>query len=86
MGIALPEYLQRRKVTKVILGGLAIDYCVGLTALDLKEKMDLDVIVAIDATKGITPNTTADMLDRFKDMGIKTASTKELLADIEGVN
>lgn len=86
MGIALPDYLQRRGVTEVILGGLAIDYCVGLTAIDFKEKIGLEVVVAVDATKGITPKTTADMLDRFKDLGIQTALTEELLTDIEGGN
>lgn len=75
------EYLRNRKVRTLFLGGLALEKCVGLSAIDFREKMeDLeDVVVVTDATKPITTETGLAMLDRFKQAGIRTATTKEIL-------
>lgn len=75
-GLSLPEWLVERKATTVILGGLALDYCVGKTALDLKEKMGLRVIVALDATRGIAEASINQMLEDFKVAGVETTNTK----------
>lgn len=78
-GLSLPEYLDRASVGGVVLGGLALDYCVGKTALDLKRELGLQVIVAIDATKAITKESAKKMLADFEQQGIETATTNEVL-------
>lgn len=72
-----------RGITQVALGGLALDYCVGKTALDLRTKLGLDVVVAIDATRGIADESVEVMLDQFRQFGIGTNATNELLAQLE---
>lgn len=79
-GENLPEWLHDRGVTEVLLGGLALDYCVGKTALDLRRKLGLDVIVAIDATRGISDTSVINMLKEFKTAGVRTTTTDEWLA------
>lgn len=80
-GVLLPEWLQQQHHEQIVLGGLALDYCVGKTALDLRTKLGLDVTVALDATRGITAESTAEMLEQLKKVGVATASTDELLQE-----
>lgn len=78
--VGLPEWLECRGVTSVVLGGLALDYCVGLTAIDLKQKMDLkEVTVVVDATRPVSEGTGQAMLDKFDKLGINIASTDEVI-------
>lgn len=83
-GLSLPDWLVARKAKAVVLGGLALDYCVGKTALDLRTKMDLDVTVALDATRGIADESVANMLDQFAAVGIKTADADDIIRGMEG--
>jgi nicotinamidase/pyrazinamidase len=48
---SLTEYLREQKVNKVVLAGLALDYCVRATALD-SANAGLKAVVLRDATKG----------------------------------
>jgi nicotinamidase/pyrazinamidase len=82
-GQSLGEFLTEKQVTAVVLGGLALDYCVGKTALDLRAKLDLDVIVAIDATGGIADESVHAMLDKFVKYGIRTMTVDQVLAWLE---
>ncbi len=82
-GEHLSDRLHELGITRVALGGLALDYCVGKTALDLRTKLDLDVVVAVDATRGITDESVEAMLDQFKQFGIRTTTSNELLAQLE---
>lgn len=76
----LPEWLESRDISKVILGGLALDFCVGKTALDLRQKLGLEVTVAIDATRGIAESSINETLGQFALNGIEVATTEEILA------
>lgn len=80
LGISLPEWLKRHKVTSVYLAGLALDYCVGKSAIDFKVEDGLDVTVVLDATRGIAENSVQSTLEEFKRVGVKTISSEELLA------
>ncbi len=82
-GERLGDKLMRLGIKQVALGGLALDYCVGKTALDLKTELGLDVVVAIDATRGIAEESTKNMLDQFSLNGIKTIQTKDLIDQLE---
>lgn len=82
LDVSLGDWLRERQITKVILGGLALDYCVGKTAIDLRTKMDLEVVVAIDATRGIAEGSTDEMLAKFRQLGIEVLSTSEIIATL----
>ncbi len=82
-GESLGDSLRKRGITQVVLGGLALDYCVGQTALDLRTKLGLDVVVAIDATRGIADESNTRMLEAFADNGITIATTDEILAQLD---
>ncbi len=81
-GIQLGKRLLELGVTEVTLGGLALDYCVGKTALDLR-RMDFDVVIAIDATSGIAEESVNSMLKQFNEHDIKITSTDEILVQME---
>ncbi len=68
--LTLPYFLEQRDVRKVIIGGLALDYCVGQTALDFRQKADMDVTVISDATRPVASETGEAMLEQFREAGI----------------
>lgn len=82
-GQTLPEWLKQRGAEVVILGGLALDYCVGKTALDLRTKLGLDVRVALDATRGIAEGSVKQMLEDFEETGVKTITTDQAVEMLE---
>jgi nicotinamidase/pyrazinamidase len=82
LGVTLPEWLRRRHAETVYLAGLALDYCVGKTALDLKVKDGFDVTVVLDATRGISRESSDAMLTEFAANGIEVTTTNELLAEL----
>ena len=51
------EFLRQKSVTTVIVGGLATDYCVKTTVMQLL-RADFQVIVNMAACRGLTPATT----------------------------
>jgi len=81
-GKSLGERLREGGAAEVVLGGLALDYCVGKTALDLRAKLGLDVAVAIDATRGIADESVAAMMRQFAQHDIQTTTTNALLAQL----
>ena len=50
------EYLKQKNVSSVIVGGLALDYCVKTTAIQLAEA-GFNVIINLAATRGISEET-----------------------------
>lgn len=81
-GGLLGDRLKELGINQVALGGLALDYCVGKTALDLRTKLDLEVVVAIDATRGIADESIENMLDQFSQNNIQITQTNALLAQL----
>ena len=63
------EYLRSRGITTVICGGLATDYCVKTTALQLR-KAGFAVILNKAACRGISHDTVAAALDEMKKAGV----------------
>jgi len=55
------EFLKINKITTVIVGGLATDYCVKTTALQLRNA-GFEVIVNLDACRGIEKITVKDAI------------------------
>lgn len=68
------EYLRCHQITTVICGGLATDYCVKNTALQLKAA-GFDVILNKAACRGIAPDTIAAAYKEMEQAGIKFISS-----------
>lgn len=76
------EFLQSRGIKAVICGGLATDYCVKNTVLQLV-RAGFTVILNLAACRGIAPDTVAAALDEMRGAGViivnSSAELKELL-------
>ncbi|MEI6426455.1 MAG: isochorismatase family protein [Candidatus Absconditabacteria bacterium] len=73
----LDEQLKMRNIKKLIVSGVATDYCVGNTALDAAQN-DYEVIVVQDAVRGVAPDSTNKMLQEFTKHNIKYLTLDEL--------
>ncbi len=62
------EYLQQNGVNTVICGGLATDYCVKLTVLQLLQA-GFKVIVNLEACRGIADDSIAQALKEMRAKG-----------------
>lgn len=63
------EFLKCHNITTVICGGLAIDYCVKNTVLQLKAA-GFDVILNKAACRSIAPDTSAAAMEEMKAAGV----------------
>ncbi len=63
------EFLKYNKIKTVIVGGLATDYCVATTALQLKDA-GFDVIVNLAACRGIAAETIQGAIEKMIQQGI----------------
>ena len=69
----LIEWLSHHQVSTVLVGGLALDYCVKTTALQLKQA-GFEVIVNLAASRGIAPDTINTAMAAMTSAGIKLAA------------
>ena len=63
------EYLKVQGIRTVIVGGLATDYCVKNTALQLADA-GFNVVLNLASSRGIAPDTIAAALDDMRAAGI----------------
>ncbi len=69
----LDGYLKARGITRLMFCGLALDFCVGWSALDAKEA-GFEVSVAVDATAAIDLDGSREkMLNEMRQAGIRLA-------------
>lgn len=68
MSTGVIEFLKDKHVKTIIVGGLATDYCVKTTVLQLL-KAKFNVIVNLGACRGLTEETTQDAIALMKKMG-----------------
>lgn len=66
----LLSWLQSKKITDIILTGIATDYCVYNTALDARRN-NLEVHLILSCTRGVAQDTTAKALKHMAEMGVK---------------
>lgn len=69
LSTGLIEYLQFKKIEQVILGGLALDYCVKITAIQLV-KAGFRVLVLLEASKALSKETGEQAILQMKQLGI----------------
>lgn len=65
----LAGYLRGLGVTRVVLAGLATDYCVGFSALDARQA-GFDVVVIERACRGIAPESIAERKEEMRRAGV----------------
>ena len=74
------EYLRSHGITTVICGGLATDYCVKNTVLQLRDA-GVDVILNKAACRGIAPDTIAAAMQEMQDAGVKFVECAQELGE-----
>ena len=80
------EYLQAKKITTVIIGGLATDYCVRHTALQLL-KAGIEVVINLAATRGVAEDSTDQALKELQQAGVHLVqNAAELGQKLEQIN
>ena len=72
MSTGVIEYLRAVGITTVIVGGLATDYCVRNTALQLRDA-GFEVVLNLAASRGIADATVAEAIAEMKSVGIVVA-------------
>ena len=76
----LGELLQEDGATRLFLTGLALDFCVGFTALDARD-YGFEVFVVEDATRSVAlPGTVEAMKEAFAKAGVKLVQSEDLVA------
>lgn len=67
------EFLNSRGVTTVIVGGLALDYCVATTVLQLRAA-GFEVILNLASTRGIAEDSAAKAIADMHEAGVLLAA------------
>ena len=75
----LGDYLRQAGVTRVVVLGLATDYCVKWTALDARQ-LGLDVQVVVDGCRGVglNPADVPEALLELRAAGVRLVQSAEL--------
>ena len=74
----LAGYLRERGLTRVVLAGLAYDFCVGYSALDAR-RLGFEAIVLRDACRAIDLNKSVEKIEaEFAEAGVKQIGSPEL--------
>lgn len=83
----LPEYLRRRQVDAVVIGGLAIGdglenpLCVDSTAIDFNS-LGFEVTVLTDATEAVLPENREKCFKNLGELGIKLMTTAQAVEEL----
>ena len=75
------EYLRCHEVKTVIVGGLATDYCVKITALQLC-RAGFTVLLNRAACRGVAADTTEAAIQEMARAGIKIATQTSAIAEL----
>lgn len=82
-GRTLADALSAAGVGRILVGGLATDYCVLNSALDAR-KHGFDTVLLLDAIAGIdlAPGDVARALDRMMRAGVRTATLETVAEEL----
>lgn len=78
MSTGVIEYLKVKGVKIIIVGGLATDYCVKTTAMQLS-KAGFEVIVNLAACRGISIETVNSAIEEMRQNGIQVVNNLDSL-------
>lgn len=76
----LGDYLKAQGVNRVVIAGLAADYCIKFTALDAKQ-LGFETTVVKDGTKAVNlqPDDYEKAMEELNSSGIRTLLSEEIL-------
>jgi len=77
------EYLRAQDISRVIVGGLALDFCVKTTALQLASA-GFEVIVHLPACRAISEDGAQQAVADMQAQGIRLSNSREQLALLQG--
>lgn len=80
LSTGLIEFLHHKKITTVLVGGLATDYCVKTSVLQLL-KAGFRVIINLDACRGINPQSTQEAIAQMQALGGECIPNSNVLAN-----
>ena len=82
-GLTFDQALERARTRKLVVGGLATDYCVRASVLDAR-KRDLDVVLLLDAIQGIdaAEGDIARALEDMRRAGARPATIESLAQEL----
>jgi nicotinamidase/pyrazinamidase len=83
-GTPLAGWLAQRGVEEVDVVGLATDYCVRATAADAA-RADFATRVLRDLTAGVTPESTAQAIEKLRAAGVELTGTPLMREEIPGL-
>ena len=78
MSTGVIEWLRAREVSHVLAGGLATDFCVKATALQL-QRAGLQVVLNLAACRGIAEESIEEALREMRTAGIRTCGDSTAL-------
>jgi nicotinamidase/pyrazinamidase len=76
----LPSWLGQKDIQMVYLTGLAFDYCVAATALDLKRQFDVTVIE--DATRPVDQATALEKRVELLNAGVRIVNAETAIKEL----
>lgn len=80
LSTGLIEWLLQHKVDTLLIGGLATDYCVKTTALQLQQTNSFRVIVNLSACRGIAAETIDSAIKEMQQAGIECVHSVDELS------
>ena len=80
-GVGVVEWARDIGVTEIVLGGLALDYCVKATAVDLKDE-GFDVAIVSDAVESVSVETGHEAIRELEAKGVRFITTDEYMRNI----
>lgn len=76
----LVDVVQKLGLDEVYVCGLALDFCVGATAMDAKQRIHIPhVAVVTDACRGVSKDSSDKMLEQMHKAGIELLDSNEVL-------
>ena len=73
----MDNLLKKAKIKKLVIYGLATDYCVRATALDAVT-LGYKVILIKNLCKGVAPNTSQKAIEEMKSKGVRILDAADL--------
>jgi len=74
----LAGYLRNAGINRVVIVGLALDYCVNYTAQDSAKK-GFDVVVVHDLTRGIAADSIRKAENKMTELGVKFVKSPHII-------
>lgn len=78
-GTGLADTLRQKGIRKVIVGGLALDYCVKHSCLDAQAE-GFEVVLVEDATRPVSEETGETALKELRNAGVVICSSRDVAA------